>query len=110
MRVYKIENTYIDLDHVLCVTELEFKKYMVEGENYEASFYVSLAFQENHKLFGYHFPWDVEFFIVEEEKEKIVKKYNDFLNAWQNKPSVVIPDPLPTIQVRTGKPGRKWMS
>lgn len=105
MRVYKINNQYIDLDHVLVVSELEFKKYPNYGEEalHEAWFTVALAFQEKDRQIGFELPWDKDF-IVEEETEKMRQEYEKFLYAWQNKPSVVIPDPLPTIQVRTGKP------
>lgn len=88
MRVYKIDNQYIDLDHVLIVSELEFKSHNAPhygGDGfYDAYFNVTLAFQEKEKQLGFNFPWDKDF-IVEEETEKMRQEYEKFLYVWQNK-------------------------
>ena len=88
MRVYKIDNQYVDLDHVLIVGELEFRTPYDDWDEqkYDAWFDVTFAFQDNQKKFGFRFPWDLNLdWIVEEEAEKVRKEYESFLYAWQNK-------------------------
>ena len=91
MRVYKIGNEYIDLDHVLSVTDIGWDK-ETTCAHYDAYFYVTLAFRADQKMFAYKYSWrDAEGDYVWsdenelEEKVKAINWYNAFLYAWQNK-------------------------
>lgn len=78
MRVYKFQDHYIDLDHVLMVSDLVWWK--KGDETIDAAwFYVTLAFREKRKRFGFGYNKDIE------DQEDIIRyQHKEFLKAWQN--------------------------
>lgn len=85
MRPYKIGDTWVDLDHVLAVGEIVAKTYYANGTDfYDVYFPITLAFRDGEKTLGFYFPWDTEpDFDIEEQKEKAIDQYNDFLREWK---------------------------
>lgn len=82
MRVYKLNDQYIDLDHVLMVSDLEW--WSVDcGNDADAWFYVTLAFRQGKEVFSFGTTDDYDKRL--EHLDKIKSDYESFLKAWQAK-------------------------
>jgi dimeric dUTPase (all-alpha-NTP-PPase superfamily) len=80
MRVYKLLNCYIDLDHVLAITDI--LKFWEYGDG--LVFLVTLAFNDK--------PMRLEMMFKDQEPEResnFRQAHIDFLNAWSKKGEVL---------------------
>jgi hypothetical protein len=88
MKPYLLLGTWLDLDHVLAVTNMAPPE-MVDGHlTLTLQFSVTLAFKEEDVQFGY-----AQFTFRDEEATTVYGRYVDFLEAWKNKDNTVKPEP-----------------